>query len=130
MKKKAPRKSPRKRSAGSSLKPRQESRMDPALLDAMSLQASKRDGESLQLTSKQIERALVSGEFAGTLETYFGEHEYAELTSLAARAATRSRRGGPRVLMLPGILGSMLARTSGNKSDTIWIDFWDIMRGR
>ncbi|MGZ9013844.1 MAG: CHAT domain-containing protein, partial [Burkholderiales bacterium] len=84
-----------------------------------------------RLTGREIEHALLSGEHAQTLETYFGEAEYAELRQLAARATRRDARARPRVLILPGILGSMLARVKGSKSiDTIWIDFLDILLGR
>ncbi len=81
------------------------------------------------LSSEDIERALLSGAHARTLETYFGEQEYAELITLAGRAASRSRRGGPRVLLLPGICGSMLARMNGDKAHTLWVNFWDILLG-
>ncbi len=104
--------------------------VDPELLKTMSLHVATRGDDAPSLTSKEIERALISGEHARTLETYFGEQEYAELTALAARAARRSVRGGTRVLILPGILGSTLARMKGDRADTIWVDFWDILRGR
>src|ERR1043166_4693302 len=103
---------------------------DPELLKMLSLTPSTRSGSAPSLSSEEIEQALLSGAHARTLETYFGEQEYAELTSLAARATTGARRGGPRVLILPGILGSMLARMNGDRPDTIWVDFWDIARGR
>jgi pimeloyl-ACP methyl ester carboxylesterase len=96
----------------------------------MSLRPPTRDGSSEPLGSQEIERALISGEHARVLETYFGEQEYAELTQLAASATRQARRGGPRVIILPGILGSMLARMKGDKADRIWIDFIDIFFGR
>lgn len=96
----------------------------------MSLRIPSRDGEATTLTSAEIERALISGEHAPILETYFGESEYTELTTLAARAARRTHRGRPRVLILPGILGSTLAMKKGGTLDTIWVDFWNIFRGR
>ena len=104
--------------------------VDPELLQMMSLREPSRSGRAPQLTSEEIESALLSGRHARVLETYFGEQEYAELTELATRAANRSRRGGPRVLILPGILGSTLARMNGNRADTLWVDFWDMVRGR
>jgi pimeloyl-ACP methyl ester carboxylesterase len=96
----------------------------------MSLRPTTRDGSSEPLGSQELERALISGEHARVLETYFGEQEYAELTHLAASATRQARRGGPRVIILPGILGSMLARMKGDKGDRIWIDFLDIFFGR
>ena len=104
--------------------------VDPELLKTMSLHVPTRGEEQPALTNEEIERALISGEHARVLETYFGEQEYAELTALAARASRRSVRGGTRVLILPGILGSTLARMKGTSADTIWVDFWDIARGR
>lgn len=100
------------------------------MIQAMSLHTSTRGSKPMQLTSRDIERALISGEHARTLETYFGEAEYAELTSLAAGASRGARRGGPRVLILPGILGSTLARVKGSTLDTLWVDFVDMLRGR
>ncbi|MGI8605375.1 MAG: CHAT domain-containing protein [Verrucomicrobiales bacterium] len=103
---------------------------DPELLQAMSLSVPTRGGGRKQLTGEEIERALISGEHARVLETYFGEVEYAELTALAARAARQVRRGAPRVLILPGVLGSTLARMRGSEPDILWVDFWDMARGR
>src|SRR5262245_24537580 len=106
-------------------------RENEGLLNAMSLRVPSRSGTERRLTGREIENALLSGEHAQVLETYFGEAEYAELRQLAARATRRKARGGPRVLILPGILGSMLARSASSSSpDTIWIDFIDILRGR
>ena len=94
------------------------------------MRTPKRDGSGDALSSEEIEHALISGEHARVLETYFGEQEYAELTQLAARATRQTRRGGERILILPGILGSMLARMKGNRADRLWIDFIDIAFGR
>jgi pimeloyl-ACP methyl ester carboxylesterase len=104
--------------------------IDRALLESMSLRLPLRQGIERRLSGDELERALISGEHARTLETYFGETEYADLRSLAARATRRTVRGGPRVLILPGILGSLLARVKSGRLDTIWIDFIDIMFGR
>ncbi len=105
--------------------------LDALLFNAMSLRAATRDGTERRLSGEEVEHALLSGEHANTLEMYFGEAEYAELRQLAARATRRSVGGGPRVLILPGIVGSMLARVRDDGSnDTLWIDFFDIFRGR
>ena len=103
--------------------------VDEILLNALSLRVPTRGGHR-RLTGPEIERALLSGEHARTLEAYFGEAEYAELRQLAPRATRRSTRSGPRVLILPGILGSMLARVKGGSEDLIWVDFLDIVAGR
>ena len=104
--------------------------VDSTLFSAMSLRISPPDTRERRLTGPEIERALISGEHAPILETYFGEAEYAELRALAAQATRRTRDPGPRVLILPGILGSMLAEVNGNDRDVIWVDFVDIMLGR
>src|SRR5688572_27600857 len=104
---------------------------DPELLERMSLHVPDKRSGTRRLTSDEIERALISGEHQQTLETYFGAEEYAELVRLA-RDPQRKRitRGAKRVLILPGICGSLIARRNGTKLDTIWIDFLDIILGR
>lgn len=84
-----------------------------------------------ELSDDQVEIALQTGENAGLLEDYFGKHEYDELRQLARQAAARSIRGGPRVLILPGIMGSKLGRArSGWFDDVVWIDPVDVIAGR
>jgi pimeloyl-ACP methyl ester carboxylesterase len=76
-----------------------------------------------------IEEALVTGEHRGLIETYFGEEAYADLQVLATRAQSARTRGGPRVLILPGIMGSRLGKPGKLFDDTIWIDPVDIIAG-
>ena len=84
-----------------------------------------------ELSDDQVEIALQTGEHAGLLEDYFGREEYEELRQLARQAAARSVRGGPRVLILPGIMGSKLGRErSGWFDDVIWIDPVDVIAGK
>ena len=80
------------------------------------------------LSDAEIEAALDSGENAGILQDYFGEAQYRELRQLAQAAARRSVRGGERVLILPGIMGSKLGypRLFG----VIWADPAKILLGR
>jgi pimeloyl-ACP methyl ester carboxylesterase len=83
------------------------------------------------LSDDAIEAALASGEQSGLLEDYFGPAQYAELRRLAQEAATRAVRGGDRVLILPGIMGSKLGYDSGRLfDDVLWIDPIDIAAGR
>jgi len=77
------------------------------------------------LDTEQIETALLTGEYDGLLQDYFGAEQYATLRHLAQEAKTRSVRGGPRVLILPGIMGSTL----GLPDDLIWLDPLDVLRG-
>ena len=86
-----------------------------------------------QVDDSEIERLLKTGEYQGVLEAYFGETEYAELVELARRAGQRSVRGGPRVLLLPGIMGSKLGaprKVLSFLTDTLWIDPVEIALGR
>lgn len=78
------------------------------------------------LTAASVERALVTGADAGLLEDRFGERAYAELKQLAREADARSIRGGTRVLILPGIMGSTL----GTTDDEIWLDLLGVMAGQ
>lgn len=76
-----------------------------------------------------VEEALVSGERRDLLEAYFGEELYEELRTLTTRARTARVRGGPRVLVLPGIMGSKLGRDRTFFDDVIWVDPIDIVAG-
>ena len=83
-----------------------------------------------QLDDAAVETALQTGEYSGLLEDYFGREAYDELRQLARDAAARSVRGGPPVLILPGIMGSKLGRArSGWFDDVIWIDPADVIAG-
>jgi hypothetical protein len=98
---------------------------DPLLLDT--------PGPSeFELSNDAIETALKTGEHAGLLEDYFGPDEYAELRQLSREAAARSVRGGPRVLILPGLMGSTIGRRGRVRlfDDVYWFDPVDIARGR
>src|SRR5689334_18682390 len=80
---------------------------------------------------EEIERALLTGESRGLLEDYFGPQSYGPLRDLARDASTRSVRGGPRVLILPGIMGSTLGKRGPlNLPDPIWINPIAIALGR
>ena len=84
-----------------------------------------------RLKADVVERALLTGEHADLLKRYFGTEGYAEMRELAQSASARSVRGGPRVLILPGIMGSTLG--SPRKwltDDVIWLDPMDIARGK
>lgn len=81
------------------------------------------------LPADAIESALLTSEHRHLLEIYFGEEAYVELQELARQASSRSVRGGTRVLILPGIMGSKLGYPGSWWDDTIWIDPLDIARG-
>lgn len=79
----------------------------------------------------QVERLLVTGEDAERLKAYFGDARYRELRELALQAQVHERkaRGGPRVLILPGIMGSTIGRKRPIFDDVIWFDPLDIING-
>src|SRR3981189_2734549 len=52
--------------------------------------------------------ALVSGRHAQSLREYFGAPAYAQLSVLAAAAKRTKQPRGPKVLILPGIMGSKI----------------------
>ena len=82
------------------------------------------------LGDEELEDALISGEQRDLLELYFGEDAYEDMRVLAGRARTARTRGGPRVLLLPGIMGSKLGTKSKKSDDLLWIDAFDILRGK
>ena len=84
---------------------------------------------AFRMRTEEIEVALASGAHQGLLEDYFGEQQYAELRQLA-RASLRATRGGPKVLILPGIMGSTLGIPRSILDDVVWIDPFDVLVGR
>ena len=79
----------------------------------------------------QIEKLLATGGDAERLKAYFGDARYQELRELALQAQVQERkaRGGPRVLILPGIMGSTIGITRPIFDDVIWFDPLDIING-
>jgi pimeloyl-ACP methyl ester carboxylesterase len=81
----------------------------------------------------QIEEWLASGARRRELSDYFGSAEYRSLAALARRARTvRASESAPRVLIVPGIMGSQLGltRAAPLPNDIVWLDPLDIQRGR
>jgi pimeloyl-ACP methyl ester carboxylesterase len=68
--------------------------------------------------------ALGLGTHATSLREYFGAQGHAELSQLAAAARQAKRRKGPRVLILPGIMGSKLGSPGRPHAppQILWID--------
>lgn len=82
-----------------------------------------------RLNDDLVEQALITGEHREDPDAYFGEEAYEDLHALAIRAQSARTRGGPRVLILPGIMGSKLGKAGSLFDDTIWIDPVDIIAG-
>jgi pimeloyl-ACP methyl ester carboxylesterase len=88
--------------------------------------------------------ALVSGRHAQSLREYFGAPAYAQLSVLAAAAKQAKQPRGPKVLILPGIMGSKIGEARrdatgsagagtmrrGAFSKVLWIDPLQIAAGR
>jgi len=84
-------------------------------------------------TSSRIETVLLSDRSPELkeLESWMGPAELAELRELGLRAKEGARRGGPRVYLLPGIMGSSLGLPRKDRDpDVLWIDFFDTFRSR
>lgn len=86
--------------------------------------------DGFTVDDKQIEAMLLSGENAGLLTDYFGAEQYAELRGLARQLTTRAVRGGERVLILPGIMGSKLGYPLPLLDDVIWFAPLALAAGR
>ncbi len=75
--------------------------------------------------------ALVSGRHAQSLREYFGAPAYARLSQLAAAAERAKKPRGPKILILPGIMGSKIGGAGrGAASEVLWIDPLRIAEGR
>src|ERR1700686_2524022 len=88
--------------------------------------------------------ALVSGRHAETLSEYLGAPAYAQWSVLAAAAKRAKKPRGPKVLILPGIMGSKIGdaprdaagsarsgtRRRGAFRKVIWIDPLQMATGR
>ena len=104
----------------------------PATQDVLNAAAEARVAHpEFELRDDVIETALRTGEYRGLLEDYFGPAEYAELRELSREVAARGVRGGARVLILPGIMGSTIGRRRklGVLDDIFWFDPLDIATG-
>lgn len=75
--------------------------------------------------------ALAHRKHVAALREYFGVETYAELSRLALLARRAKPRPGPRVLIVPGIMGSRLAGPigAGRASRMLWIDPLSIAAG-
>ncbi|MGD0501511.1 MAG: hypothetical protein ABSD02_02140 [Steroidobacteraceae bacterium] len=89
-------------------------------------------GWAFQATNAAVFEALAKGRHTASLREYFGARAFEELSGLAAAAskAARMRQGArprrPRVLIVPGMMGSRLcdvaASRAGAKRKALWVD--------
>ena len=82
-----------------------------------------------RLHDDDIEHLLVTGERRAELTALFGEQGYRELHALARRAAAKRGRPGPRVYLLPGLMGSRLGSRGVLLDDVLWLDLVEIAAG-
>ena len=83
-----------------------------------------------RLHDEEIERLLATGERRQELVALFGERGYRELSSLARRAAAkRAPQRGPRVYVLPGLMGSRIGSRGLLLDDVLWVDLVEIAAG-
>jgi len=83
-----------------------------------------------RLHDEEIERLLAAGERRQELIAFFGERGYRELHSLARRAAARRAPDrGPRVYVLPGLMGSRIGSRGMLLDDVLWVDLVEIAAG-
>jgi len=110
----------------------------PAARPASRPLSAKNADWAFHADDEEVLDALATGRQAESLREYFGAPAYAELSVLAALEKRTKKRRGPRVLILPGIMGSKLGlrtRDAGAKrrsraSEVLWIDPLQIAAGR
>ena len=109
------------------------------------LRSAKSADWAFHADDDEVLDALAGGRRAASLSEYFGAPAYAELSVLAA-AAKRTKKSlrtkksrSPRVLILPGIMGSKLggrmpsavgAKRQSRAAKVLWIDPLQIAAGR
>jgi pimeloyl-ACP methyl ester carboxylesterase len=81
-----------------------------------------------RLHDEAIERLLASGERRRELVALLGEAGYRELSALARRAQ-ETRRAGPSVYVLPGLMGSRIGTRGKLLDDVIWLDPVEVAAG-
>ena len=87
---------------------------------------------AFQAKDEAVLKALRSGRHARSLREYFGTPAYAQLAVLAAAARRAKQPSGPKVLILPGIMGSKLGGDGrrGRSAEVLWMDPLQIAAGR
>jgi pimeloyl-ACP methyl ester carboxylesterase len=110
----------------------------PAARPASRPLSAKNADWAFHADDEEVLDALATGRQAQSLREYFGAPAYAELSVLAALGKRTKKPRGPRVLILPGIMGSKLGlpmREAAGKrrrrpSEVLWIDPLQIAAGR
>lgn len=95
----------------------------------MTVEDTLKSPTGFSIQDDEIEHLLISGKNANLLEEYFGEQEYDELRRLAKEATSSAFRGGPRIYIIPGIMGSKLGEPGRLLNNLIWIEPFSIIGG-
>jgi hypothetical protein len=74
--------------------------------------------------------ALARGQHSRSLRELFGTQAFEELSVLAQAATQAERAAGPRVLVIPGMMGSRLCDMKRARTRVLWIDPRCIAAGR
>lgn len=82
-----------------------------------------------RLRDEEIERLLATAERRAELTALFGEQGYRELSALARRAAATRGHPGPRLYLLPGLMGSRIGSRGVLLDDVLWLDLIEIAAG-
>lgn len=89
------------------------------------MHSPSRAGEAIhpnELNETEMIELLRSGAHAAMLNAFFGEAQYRELRELAVAAIPAERsQPGPRVYLLPGLMGSKLGYRSGAHTNIYWL---------
>jgi pimeloyl-ACP methyl ester carboxylesterase len=85
-------------------------------------------GAPHRLRDEAVEQLLASGERRREVSALLGEQAYRELSALARRAR-ETRRGGPVVYVLPGLMGSRIGTRGKWLDDVIWLDPVEVAAG-
>lgn len=84
----------------------------------------------LSMANAEMELSLQEGRNAPLLQEYFGAEDFAEMQDLAAQVKGMSVRGQrPRVLVLPGIMGSTIGWPGTLWDTVLWLDPFRIALG-
>jgi len=82
-----------------------------------------------RLHDEDVERLLALGERSEELRAALGTPAFRELSALARRAATQRGRRGPRVYVLPGLMGSRIGARGQLLDDVLWLDLLEVAAG-
>jgi pimeloyl-ACP methyl ester carboxylesterase len=110
----------------------------PATRPASRALSAKQADWAFHADDAEVFDALARGRHSESLREYFGTPAYTELSMLAAQARRRRKTRGPKILILPGIMGSKLggplhlagAKRRSRASPVLWIDPLQIAAGR